>query len=56
MGDIKDVLGENDQISEVCQSTVELDVRNAQERSRRSRPSFVTLDDLTSLHLPGCNS
>jgi hypothetical protein len=37
---IKNVLGEKGQTSEVCQTTIEMDARNAQEAEQKAKESF----------------
>jgi hypothetical protein len=36
----KDVLGENGQMSEVCQTTIELDARDEREAERKAKARF----------------
>jgi hypothetical protein len=40
---IKDVVGDNGQIREVCQTTIELDARNAREAEREAKQRFCDM-------------
>ena len=40
---IKDVLGDNGQIREVCQSTIEVDAGNAGEAERKAKERFCDI-------------
>jgi hypothetical protein len=39
----KDILGENGQMSEVCQTTVELDARDEREAERKAKARFCDI-------------
>ena len=49
---IKDVLGDNGQIREVCQTTIELDAGNAGEAERKAKERFCDIHATHDWSLP----